>query len=77
VKLVSIEGLVLSFGASVVGAALGVAICAAFLAVPVSSLVVGALAAVAGGVVAALAASALPLSQLERLTPPTVLAADE
>jgi len=77
VRLVSIEGIALALVATLVGAIAGVAICAAFLAVPLSSLVLGAVLAVAGGIVATLLASLLPLSQLERLTPPTVLAADE
>jgi putative ABC transport system permease protein len=76
-KLVSVEGFALALAASLLGAIAGVAICTAFLAVPVSSLLVGAFSAVAGGIAAALLASVLPLSQLERLTPPTVLAADE
>jgi putative ABC transport system permease protein len=76
-RLVSAEGLTLAFAATVVGALAGVAICAALLAVPVSSLVVGAIAAVGGGMAASVLASLLPLSQLERLTPPMVLAADE
>jgi ABC-type antimicrobial peptide transport system permease subunit len=76
-KLISVEGFVLALGATLTGALLGVALCAAFLAVPFSSLVLGGLAAVAGGIVATLLASLLPLSQIEHLTPPTVLAADE
>ncbi|HYZ77977.1 MAG TPA: FtsX-like permease family protein [Gaiellaceae bacterium] len=76
-RVVGAEALALALGSTLIGAALGIVVCAVFLAVPFSSLVLGALAAVSGGILATLLASLLPLSQLERLTPPTVLAADE
>jgi hypothetical protein len=71
------EGLALALASTAVGAALGIVVCAVFLAVPVASLLLGAFVAAGGGILATLLASALPLSQIDRLTPPIVLAADE
>jgi putative ABC transport system permease protein len=77
VELVCVEGLALAIAATFVGALLGIALGAAVFAVPIVSLFAGAVGAAAGATVAAILASVLPVSQLERLTPPTVLAADE
>ncbi len=76
-ELVCVEGFALAGLATLVGALAGVAIGAFLLAVPALSLVLAALAAVGGGLLATVLAVLLPLSQLERLTAPTVLAADE
>jgi putative ABC transport system permease protein len=77
VRLVCVEVLALASGATLLGAAAGVAVGAASFDVPLSSLAVAGLAAAGSGVLAALVASLLPLSQIQRLTPPAVLAADE
>jgi putative ABC transport system permease protein len=77
VWLICAEALALAGAATVLGVTLGLAIGVAFLDVPLSDLVVGGLAAAAGGLVAALVASLPPLWRIQRLTPTFVLAADE
>ncbi len=74
--LVEAEALLLASAGSLAGAAVGVAVGALLLGVPVLPLLAGAAIAAAGGVLAATLASLLPLAQLRRLTPPTVLAAE-
>ncbi len=72
--VVLVEGLALGLLGGLTGAALGIGIGALMLGVPLGSLALAALVAAVGGVVVALVASLIPLSQLARLTPPTVLA---
>ncbi len=74
--LVEAEALLLALAATLAGAAVGIVLGALLLAIPVLPLLAGAAIATAGGVLAATLASLLPLSQLRRLTPPTVLAAE-
>jgi putative ABC transport system permease protein len=73
--LVEAEALLLALAASALGAALGAVICGV-LGVPVLPLFAAAAIATAGGVLVAALAALLPLSQLRRLTPPSVLAAE-
>jgi ABC-type lipoprotein release transport system permease subunit len=74
--LVGLEALVLGVFGCVAGAAAGVLLGALLLAVAVGPLVAAAALAAAGGIATVLVASLLPLSQLRRLTPPAVLAAE-
>jgi hypothetical protein len=74
---VVVEALLLGLVASGIGAAAGVAIGLAALSAPAIPVVVGAAAALGGGIVAATLASLIPLSQIGRLTPPSVLAAEQ
>ncbi len=76
VALVEAEALLLASTGSLAGAAVGVAVGALLLGVPVLALLAGAAITAAGALLAAALASLLPLSQLRRLTPPTVLAAE-
>ena len=76
-QVVLAEALVIGVAASAAGALAGVAIGWGALAAPVAPVLEGAAAALAGGIVAAAAASLLPLSQIGRLTPPSVLAAEQ
>jgi putative ABC transport system permease protein len=75
--VVLVEALTLGLAAAAVGALAGVAIGWLALAAPLVPVLEGAAAALAGGVVAAAVASLLPLSQIGRLTPPSVLAAEQ
>lgn len=70
------EAAVVGLAGTLVGAAAGVAIAAASLAVPLGQLLLSAAAAAAGGLAAALLASAIPIAHIDRLTPPGVLAAE-
>jgi hypothetical protein len=76
-RVVVVEALLLGLVASGIGAAAGVAIGLAALSAPAIPVVVGAAAALGGGIVAATLASLIPLSQIGRLTPPSVLAAEQ
>ena len=76
VLLVEIEALTLGLAASVAGGALGVVLGSLLLGVPVISLIVASGIAIGVGTLAALAASLFPVSQIGRLTPPAVLAAE-
>ena len=75
-RLVGFEALALGLVGSLGGAVLGVALGALFLDVPVGSLALAAALAAAGGTATACVASLLPLSQIRRLTPPSVLATE-
>jgi ABC-type lipoprotein release transport system permease subunit len=75
-RLVALEALALGFSGSVAGALLGVALGALFLDVPLGSLALAAAIAAAGGTLTAFCTSLLPLSQIRRLTPPSVLASE-
>jgi ABC-type lipoprotein release transport system permease subunit len=75
-RLVALEALALGLAGSLAGAVLGVALGTLFLDVPLGSLALAALLAAAGGTVTAFGASLLPLSQIRRLTPPSVLASE-
>jgi putative ABC transport system permease protein len=75
-RLVALEALALGLAGSLAGALLGVALGALFLDVPLGSLALAALLAAGGGTVTAFCASLLPLSQIRRLTPPSVLASE-
>jgi putative ABC transport system permease protein len=75
VRLLALEALGLGLAGGLLGAVLGLVI-GAVLAVPIGPLVLAALAASAGAVAVATLASLLPVSQITRLTPPTVLAAE-
>lgn len=76
-QVVLAEALVIGVGASAAGALAGVAIGWGALAAPIVPVLEGAAAALVGGIVAAAVASLLPLSQIGRLTPPSVLAAEQ
>ncbi|MBA3736758.1 MAG: FtsX-like permease family protein [Actinobacteria bacterium] len=73
---VVLEALGIGLIGSAAGAALGVAFGAALLGVGVLPLLAAAAIAGAGGIAVALAASLLPLTQVGRLTPHAVLAAE-
>jgi putative ABC transport system permease protein len=70
------EAAVLGLLGSVVGAVVGIAIGAMVFGVPLGPLGLTAGAAIVGGTAVAVATSIVPLSQLARLTTPTVLAAE-
>jgi ABC-type antimicrobial peptide transport system permease subunit len=70
------EALLIAVAASLVGALAGVLLGWLLLAAPIAPVLIGGIAAAAGGVLAAVVASLLPLSQIGRLTPPTVLASE-
>jgi len=72
--LVGLEALALGLAGSLTGALTGIAIGAGLLHVPAGPLTIAALFAATGGLTASLIASLLPLSQINRLTPPTALA---
>jgi len=72
--LVGLEALALGLAGSLTGALTGIAIGAGLLHVPAGPLTIAALLAAIGGLTASLIASLLPLSQINRLTPPTALA---
>lgn len=74
--LIAIEALLLGIVASITGALLGATVAWSVLGVGVIPTGEAAAIAAAGGTAAALLASVLPLSQLGRLTPPAVLAAE-
>jgi hypothetical protein len=74
--LTALEALGLGLIGSSCGVAIGLILGAAFLAVPLGPLVLAGLVSAVGGVLVALVASLLPVSQIGRLTPPTVLAAE-
>jgi hypothetical protein len=76
-QVVVAEALFLGLIASAVGAVAGVVIGIGVLSAPVVPVVVGAAAALGGGILAATVASLIPLSQIGRLTPPSVLAAEQ
>jgi putative ABC transport system permease protein len=76
VQVVLAEALTLGLSAAALGSLAGVAIGWLVLAAPFVPVCEGAAAAMVGGVVAAAVASLLPLSQIGRLTPPGVLAAE-
>jgi len=76
-QVVLAEALTLAVSAAALGALVGVAIGWAALAAPIVPVLEGAVAALAGGITAAAVASLLPLSQIGRLTPPSVLAAEQ
>ncbi len=75
-KLVALEALGLGLLGSVGGALVGLIVGVTLLGVPFLPLLLAAFLATLGGLVVALVASLLPLSQIGRLTPPTVLAAE-
>src|ERR671923_14699 len=75
-RLVALEALALGLVGSLAGALLGIVLGALFLEVPIGSLALAAALAAAGGTATAFCASLLPLSQIRRLTPPSVLAAE-
>jgi ABC-type antimicrobial peptide transport system permease subunit len=75
-ELVLLEALGLGLLGAGTGAVVGFAVGAAILGVPAGPLVLACLIAAVGGIAAALLASLLPLSQLNRLTVPAVLAAE-
>ena len=74
--LVALEAGVLGLVGSLAGATLGVVLTALLLSVSVGSLVVAAALAALGGTLTTVVASLLPLSRLQRLTAPSVLAAE-
>lgn len=74
-RMVGYEALAIGLLASAIGCIVGIGIGLA-LDVPLVQLVLAALLAASGGVLAALAASIVPLTYLSRLTPPSVLAAE-
>jgi hypothetical protein len=76
-RIVLAEALMIGVAASAVGAVAGVLIGVGALAAPIVPVLEGAVAALAGGILAAAVASLLPLSQIGRLTPPSVLAAEQ
>jgi putative ABC transport system permease protein len=76
-QVVLAEALTLAVAAAALGALGGAAIGWAVLAAPIVPVLEGAAAALAGGIAAAAVASLLPLSQIGRLTPPSVLAAEQ
>ncbi len=73
-KLVALEGLLMGAFGSVGGAGLAAAVSLVIEGVPLASIALAAFLAAVSGVVAAALASLLPLSQIGRLTPPSVLA---
>jgi ABC-type lipoprotein release transport system permease subunit len=73
-RLIGFEALGLGSLGAGGGAAIALFVGIAFLGVPVQPLVIATFAASAGGVAVALVASVAPLSQIDRLTAPTVLA---
>jgi len=75
-KLIALEALGLGLLGSVSGAAVGLLAGVTLLDVPLLPLLGAAVLAALGGLVVALVASLVPLSQIGRLTPPTVLAAE-
>ena len=75
-RVVAAEALLLGLAGSLTGAGLAVAAATLMLDVPAAPLAQAAALASAGGTLAALLASLPPLSQLSRLTTPTVLAAE-
>jgi putative ABC transport system permease protein len=75
-RLVAWEALALGLLGGLGGAVLGTALGGLLLDVPLGSLAVAAALAGIGGLLVALVASLLPLSQIRRLTPPAVLAAE-
>lgn len=75
-RVVALEALLLGLAGSFAGAGLAVAVTALTLDVPAAPLAQAAAIAAAAGTLAALLASLPPLSQLGRLTTPTVLAAE-
>ena len=76
-QVILVEALVLGVAGALIGATVGIVISTTALAAPLLPVLEGAAAAVSGCVIAAIAASLLPLSQLGRLTPPSVLAAEQ
>lgn len=75
-KLVAIEALLLSVGASLAGAAIGVLVGALVLGVGLAVLLFAAAVAAAAAAVAASASSLLPLLRIRGLSAPEVLAAE-
>ena len=75
-RLVLLEAAALGLLAALTGAAVGIAVGAGLLGVPIGPLVLAALIAGAGALVAATAASLAPTAQLLRLPAPPVLAAE-
>jgi ABC-type antimicrobial peptide transport system permease subunit len=73
-RLIGFEALGLGAMGALGGAALALIAGLGFLGLPPLSLIVATMAAAAGGIAVALAASVAPLSQINRLTAPTVLA---
>jgi ABC-type antimicrobial peptide transport system permease subunit len=74
--VVGLEGVALGVAGSVAGAVAGLAFTAVLLDVAVAPLLAAAAIAAAAGAGAAALASILPLTQIRRLTPPAVLAAE-
>ena len=72
--LVALEGIAMGAIGSLGGALLAVAACLLIQDIPLVSIAVAALVAAAAGTAAAAIAALLPLSQINRLTPPAVLA---
>jgi ABC-type antimicrobial peptide transport system permease subunit len=75
-RLVAFEALILGAISAAVGGVLGAVVSAAIFNAPSGDAVVTAVVAAIAGIVVALAASILPLLQLDRLTIPAVLAAE-
>jgi putative ABC transport system permease protein len=74
--LIGLETLALGALGSLTGAVVGVTVGSALIGVPLWPLAVAALLSAAGGMAATCGASLLPLSQIRRFTPPTVLASE-
>jgi putative ABC transport system permease protein len=75
-RLVALEALVLTAGASLVGAGIGVLVGAVVLGVGLAPLAIAAVVAGGSAALAAFAASLLPVGRLHRLSAPEVLAAE-
>lgn len=74
--VVALEALLLGLAGSLTGAALATLAATTMLAVPAAPLALAAALATLGGTLASLLASTIPLTHLNRLTTPTVLAAE-
>ncbi|MDX6453848.1 MAG: putative transport system permease protein [Gaiellaceae bacterium] len=73
---VLLEGLLLGLLGSLAGAVIGLLVGSLVFSLPLGSLALAAAISACGGVAAAMLACLLPLSQLARLTAPTILAAE-
>jgi ABC-type lipoprotein release transport system permease subunit len=75
-RLVAVEAALIGLAGSAAGAALGVIVSAVAFNVALSPLALAAGVSVLGGVLAALAASLVPVTQVGRLTPATILSTE-
>jgi ABC-type antimicrobial peptide transport system permease subunit len=73
---VAVEAALIGLAGSAAGAALGVIVSAVAFNVALSPLALAAGVSVLGGVLAALAASLVPVTQVGRLTPATILSTE-